>query len=154
MRAVLAVALLVTGCAPQPAFIDARLSDSWHLLGTVAPWRDDVRFRRAVVADIPGGHSATYGSGVITVSPAALASMPVEEIAAILAHELRHAQGYGHGCGLYRDSSHAERGAWAVHIEVLESLGVTDSAAYLRETAFCEHGRDLPWNHAGRALPR
>jgi hypothetical protein len=74
--------------------------------------------------------------GEITVDPTSLTLTPVE-LAAVLMHEARHAEGYRHTCGSM-DQSFAEGGAWAVSAMAYEWLGEPDRGAIVRAHEFCD----------------
>jgi hypothetical protein len=73
--------------------------------------------------------------GEITLDPASLTLTPVE-LAAVLMHEARHAEGYRHTCGSM-DQSFAEGGAWAISAMTYEWLGAPDRGAIVRAHEFC-----------------
>jgi hypothetical protein len=109
---------------------------SWTRL-TVAEWIDGLPVTRVLVRRRTGGHGAYYEAGHIYVHPDVL-QRPTAEIAAVLAHEYRHADGYAHTCPTHRDQTLAEQGPWAVHFETLRILGLPQVADGLTPDWICE----------------
>lgn len=150
--------------SPGPT-VDARLAPSWRILetlpappwaggATMAAWIHAARIGRVDVGDLPPGYGAAFDHDdrSIVVSPAMLAE-PVGEIAAFLAHEIRHADGHRHTCGQFKDGSEADGGAYAVQVWTLEHVGRQANADAWRAYAFCDvAGRDR--QGATRARPR
>ncbi len=126
---------------PSRVDVDRRVEPAWRLLLAtpgVGAWAATVPVRSIVVAHrmYHGFNAETLSGGVIRMHTQAF-DLPIEELAAILAHELRHVEGYQHAGPNYCDPP-GVRGSWALHIETLEALGRHGSAAYLREHYICQ----------------
>ena len=92
---------------------------------------------RIVLGTLPGDIRAQYDhAGTITVSPLLL-EQPPAVAAAFIAHEIRHADGIRHNCADGLRDSTSVLGAWYVHLKVLESYGLNQEAARIREMKFC-----------------
>lgn len=148
VRTIAAVLLFATACAPtRPGGIlavDSALLPAWNRAAsapapwagtTVGEWATTTAAFEMRVRDISDDYAAQYKDGKIWVHPNSL-SMHVDEIAAFLVHELRHADGYRHDCSGNRDKEFGV-GPWSVHIMMLEYFGITGSAEFLRKEMIC-----------------
>jgi hypothetical protein len=122
-----ALQLILTTSTPLP-WTGGSAADWWAHTGvtgiTVQPISADGSIRAQCCTN-----------GEITIDPTSLTLTPVE-LAAVLMHEARHAEGYPHTCGSM-DQSFAEGGAWAISAMTYEWLGAPDRGAIVRAHEFC-----------------
>lgn len=152
---VVVLLVLLAGCSASPVApsrvapgpsVDARLMLAWDTARAlpagawtagrpVAAWLDSLPIVAIIVDDLPEGISANWtpSERVIRVNTA-IADNPPAVLAAILIHEGRHAEGFGHTCG-FKDATFSELGAWAVHALAMDALGL--NSASLRALQFC-----------------
>jgi hypothetical protein len=135
---------------PPALVISPELQAAYDALGantSMAEWADDTvggwattpraALSQIVVANLPVGVQGEYNHvDTIAISARLLEQAP-EIIAGFIAHELRHADGLRHDCSDGARDTSSQHGAWYVQVEVLESYGLADRAAIIRDHKFC-----------------
>ena len=109
---------------------------------SIDTWMSHATVTRVEVGDT-GEFTAWYriATGVITVHPRSLQDVTPPRLAAVLAHEWRHAEGYVHTCGPFADATLVEWGPWAVQAAVLRALGLPGDAESIEATFICDPQR-------------
>jgi hypothetical protein len=157
MRAILLSCVLLSGCQvsplqPSPAIVppallaaldklDETRADSWSIYPSSRDWVRSIDVKEIRLAPLENAYGMAHPDGSITIDSRFAAAHEVNEIAAVLAHELRHIEGYSHTCGPNRDML-GTRGAWFVHLSILRQLGEIKMAhEYEIQFPLCPGGR-------------
>lgn len=159
MRGAVIVALLTCGACSSPLepsgaakaptaghVVDPRLAPAWRLLAslparewtdgqTVGEWMDGLPPVRVTVEWMGWSIAGYHHDHVVIVGSATLADQPTAVVAALLAHELRHADGYKHTCG--DKDTPGPWGAYAVQVDVLRQFGHASMADWFEQAGFC-----------------
>jgi hypothetical protein len=155
MRATLAIVVLSLGCGRLPieptrtapaAAVDPRAVPIVAMLETIEtplPWNGETfrewRARLNVpirVEPLERDYAAVW-TGEAVILNAHLTGYDMHGQAAIIAHELRHADGIRHDCGPHQDKRATAWSAYAVQIWTLEQFGAFDQAKG-NEGGYCD----------------
>lgn len=150
----LATAVALGACGANPAGpsrvakIDPRLQPAIERLRSldVAPWSGqpmgawiDGWRARISIGPLSDDYYAFADGGDVTINAKHFADLPVDDLAAIIVHEIRHTEGAGHTCGYFRDTA-GDNGPWRAHILTTDALGHPREAIDLARTQICTNG--------------
>jgi hypothetical protein len=152
IRYAIMLAVLTTACSgpiepsPRAGQVDPRLAPVLAVLDSIdepLPWNGETfrswraRLAVPVVLEPLDRNFGAVWTGSAVILNADLTGYDDHGKAALIAHELRHADGIRHDCGPYQDRRATEWSAYDVQIWTLTRLGEYDQAKG-NESGFCD----------------